>query len=90
MGSLNSKFKSQENVSFNAYFLRYVALILDFSSEIFIKAPSIDKNQNRAMWFLLPLTCFIWFLHDYDQNSNNSFSNDVENILDTANLLTHY
>ena len=30
------------------------------------------------------------FLHDYDQNSNNSWSNDVENILDTVNLLTHY
>ena len=30
------------------------------------------------------------FLHDYDKNSNNSWSNDVENILDTVNLLTHY
>ena len=30
------------------------------------------------------------FLHDYDQNSNNSWSNEVENILDTVNLLTHY
>ena len=30
------------------------------------------------------------FLHDYDQNSNKSWSNDVENIRDTVNLLTHY
>ena len=30
------------------------------------------------------------FLHDYDQTSNNSWSNDVENIFDTVNVLTHY
>ena len=30
------------------------------------------------------------FLHDYDQNSNNYWSNDVENRFDTVNLLTHY
>ena len=30
------------------------------------------------------------FLHDYDQNSNNSWSYNVENVFDTFNLLTHY
>ena len=135
LGSLNSKFKSLKNVSFNAYskiFHSGVASILDYSSEIwgFIKAPSIDKIQNRAMRFLLGVHKFCplpalsgdigwlpcryrryisiiryWnrliqmnnerltkkvFLHDYDQNSNNSWSNDVENIFDSVNLLTHY
>ena len=122
LGSLNSKFKSLKNVSFNAYskiFLSRAASILDYSSEIwgFIKAPSIGKIPNRAMRFLLgvhklcPLPALsgdigwvpsryrlyisifrYWdrlikmnnerltkkvFLHDYDQNSNNSLSNDV-------------
>ena len=58
LGNLNSKFKSLKNVSFNAYskiFHSGVASILDYSSEIwgFIKAPSIDRIQHRAMRFLL-------------------------------------